>query len=264
MRRRNIIGAAAAASLATMLSAAPMASAASDDTTAYEANLRPVALNGQEGATGTYMVTLNGNQATVTGRVSGLAAEFQGGPFPHVQHIHGLAAGQCPTADADADGNGVISTPEARGNYGEIQTTLSTSGDTSPDAGTNVDIAPNGSSFEYGRTITVSDATARAMREGNAEIVVHGLDPATAPAAAGSETSPLVPSLPLAATAPALCGALEPAQMANVPSGGVDTGGGATSGVEHAGLLAGGASALGAAAVVGAFAVRRRRGGSQA
>ncbi len=39
-------------------------------------------------------------------------------------------------------------------------------------------------------------------------IVVHGLDPATLSKKAQAEKSDLVPSLPLAATSPALCGAL--------------------------------------------------------
>ena len=48
-------------------------------------------------------------------------------------------------------------------------------------------------------------------------VVVHGLDPATLPAAAQSKPSDLVPSLPLAATSPALCGTLTASQMSACP-----------------------------------------------
>lgn len=61
-----------------------------------------------------------------------------------------------------------------------------------------------------------------------------------------------MPDLPLAATAPALFGALD-----GMPSGGVSAGGGSTAGVERAGLLGAGGSLL-AAAAVGALWLNRR------
>src|SRR4051812_7126985 len=70
--------------------------------------------------------------------------------------------------------------------------------------------APSGSSFVYRRTVTLDDRTAASIRNGTAVIVVHGLDPSTLPPAAQDEPSDLVPSLPLAATSPALCGPLNP------------------------------------------------------
>jgi hypothetical protein len=129
-------------------------------------------------------------------------------PFPHVQHIHGGAQGVCPTAAADTNGDRVLNTAEGQPSYGGILTTLSLSGDTSPAAGTNVQTAPSGASFSYSRTITLDDATIASLNAGKAVIVVHGLDPATAAPAATSSPSELVPSLPLAATSPALCGTL--------------------------------------------------------
>ena len=247
----------AATALAPLLSlplAAAPALAATSGGTSYQANLQP--LNNQTGAGGTLMLTLNGNQATVTEDVHGLASTFQGSPFPHVQHIHGLAQGTCPSPSADTNGDDVVSTPEAQSSYGAIQTTLSVSGDTSPSAGTNVKIAPSGSSYHYSRTITLSSNSIKAITGGTAVIVVHGDDPTKLSAQAQGEKSALVPSLPLAATAPALCGALTTAQMGTVPSGGASTGGGSTSGVEDAGLLAVGVAALAGAG--GALAYRRR------
>lgn len=176
--------------------------------TTYTANLAPVPLNGQTGASGTYTLKLDGNSATITGQVSGLAATFMDAPYPHVQHIHGGAQGVCPVASADTNGDGVINTSEGGPAYGGILTTLSVSGDTTPSAGTNVMIAPSGASYNYSRTIALDDATVASLKAGTAVIVVHGLDPAKAAPAATSSPSELVPSLPLAATSPALCGKL--------------------------------------------------------
>jgi hypothetical protein len=223
--------------------------------TSYQAQLG--ALN-HSSASGTFMMTVNGSQATVTEKVSGLAATFSGAAYPHVQHIHIGAQGVCPTTAADTSGDGVISTTEGAPFYGAIGTTLSTSGDTSPAAGTTLTVAPSGGSFTYSRTFALDAKTLASVKAGNAVIVVHGLDPATLPAAAQNEPSDLVPSLPLAATSPALCGALKTSQMSSMPSGAADTGGGSTAGLQDEGVLAGGAALLAAGAVAGGIALRRR------
>jgi len=164
--------------------------------------------------------------------------------------------GVCPTTSADTNKDGVISTTEGGPSYGAVITTLSTSGDTSPAAGTNLKVAPSGGSYDYSRTITLDSKTVDAIKGGTAVIVVHGLDPTTLSAAAQAEKSDLVPSLPLAATSPALCGKVLVSQMSGIPSGGVATGGGSTSGLQNEGLLAaGGVMLLGAGALLGA---RRR------
>jgi hypothetical protein len=240
--------------LALACAALAAAGAASAQTTSYQANLMP--LNSQTGAAGTLMLTLDGSRATIHETAHGLASTFKGSPFPHVQHIHIRGKGTCPTMAEDANGDGVVSTQEAADVYGGIGTTLSVKGDTSPKAATNVKIAPSGSSFTYDRTIMLDSATLQQVKSGNAVIVVHGDDPTKLSAKAQAEKSGLVPSLPLAATAPALCGHLAAAQMSMVPSGGAATGGGSTAGVEDGWLiLAGGASILGAALLL---TVRRR------
>jgi len=229
--------------------------AAAADGTSYQAQLAQ--LNGS-GASGTFMLSLNGSTATITEHVDGLAATFSGQPYPHVQHIHIGAKGQCPDMSADTSKDGVISTTEGAPFYGAIGTTLSTSGDTSPAAGTTLTVAPSGASFDYQRTFDLDAKTLDSIKAGTAVIVVHGLDPAKLPSAAQSEKSDLVPSLPLAATSPALCGTLTASQMSSVPNGAADTGGGSTAGVEHEGLLAGGAALVAAGAVTGGLALRRR------
>jgi hypothetical protein len=235
-----------------------MAFAQGSGSTTYQANLQPVALNTPAGAAaGTLTLVLKGNQAQITESVHGLGATFMGAPYPHVQHIHGGAKGVCPTAAADTNHDGVISTVEGLPSYGPILTTLSVTGSTAPSAGTDVKIAPTGANFSYSRTITLDQATLNSIKDNNAVVVVHGLNPANAPANSFKEKSELVPSLPLAATSPALCGPLVVSQMTSMPSGAPQTGGGSTAGIQDIGLLAaGGALLLGGTSVL---AYRRRR-----
>lgn len=223
--------------------------------TSYQATLNP--LNHVTGS-GNVMLSLNGSQATITENFSGLAATFGGKPYPHVQHIHIGAKGMCPDTSADTNGDGVISTTEGAPDYGGIGATLSESGDTSPAAGTTLTVAPTGASTHYSRTITLDAKTLASLQAGTAVVVVHGLDPATLSKTAQGEKSDLVPSLPLAATSPALCGTLVSAQMGSVPGGGADTGGGSTAGIQDEGLLAAGGGLLLAGAAAGGFALRRR------
>ena len=237
----------AAAAMPLAVAAAPATAAQNGET--YQATLNP--LNNQQGS-GMATITLSGTTAHVTMNWSGLASTFMGGPFPHVQHIHIGAKGMCPTQAQDKNGDGVVSTPEAAGEYGGIGATLSVKGDTSPKAGVDIKIAPGGSSLNYNRTFQVSSDVAKALQSGTGVVVVHGLDPSLISKKAQNEKSPLVPSLPLAATAPALCGALS-----SMPSGGVATGTGSTSGIEDLGLFAVGGGLLAAGGA--AFALRRRQ-----
>ncbi len=251
MRFQKLAAAVAASSgaVALALFAASPAIAQTSSATSYQANLQ--ALN-NSGAAGTLMVTLNGSQATITEHTSGLAATFSGNPYPHVQHIHIGAKGTCPTTAADMNSDGVISTTEGGPSYGAIGTTLSTSGPTTPAAGTVLNIAPSGASFDYSRTITLDAATLASIQANTGVIVVHGLDPATLSAKAQAEKSDLVPSLPLAATSPALCGALVAAQTSSVPTGGAATGAGGTSQTQRNVELLGVALLAGSVALFGA------------
>lgn len=195
------------------------------------------ALNGS-GASGSAMVTVSGDQATVHVEARGLAQTFNGSPYPHVQHIHINGMGMCPTPSADTDGDGVISTTEGHMAYGEIGTTLSASGATDASTALDVKVAGgSGGSFTYDRTFTLNAPTAASLKAGKAVIVVHGLDPAKLSKEAQAKKSDLTPDLPLAATSPALCGVVTASQM-KMPNGGAATGGGSTSTGPDAGLLA--------------------------
>lgn len=257
--------------------AAPSVAMAQSAGTTYQASLQPTPLNGSSGASGQLTLTLNGDQATVHETVSGLAgklptdvatlkavnipAKFAGAPYPHVQHIHINGMDACPTAAADTNHDGVISTVEGQPAYGKIGTTLSTTGSTAASAATDVLIAPGGGSFTYDRTFTINQVTLDAIKAHKAVIVVHGLDPATAPKAAVTTPNPLGAVLPgetkpvaLLATAPALCGVLTA-----MPAGAPSTGGGGTAGLQHDDLFGlGGALLLGGLGF-GALAARRRR-----
>ncbi len=244
----------AAAAIGVMAGPVAFANASSSDTT-YQATLSP--LNHASGS-GMLTLTLNANQATVNEHWSGLAGTFNGAPYPHVQHIHGGAQGTCPTMSADKNADGVVNTTEGAPAYGAILTTLGTSGDTSPAAGTNLKIAPAGSSTNYSRTITLNGKTMQALNAGTAVIVVHGLDPTTLSKKAQGEKSDLVPSLPLAATSPALCGVLT--AMAGAPQ----TGYGSTAGTEDLGMFALGGGLLTVAAGGMVLANRRNRVAAEA
>ncbi len=242
----------------------PSSAAFADTATTYQATLNPLN-HDAAGAGGTLSLSLSGSQATITEHVNGLAATFNGAPYPHVQHIHINGQDQCPTAAADTNGNGVISIPEGKPAYGEIGTTLSMSGSTAESAGDDVTVAPSGGSFTYQRTFTINQATLSAIKANKAVIVVHGLNPANAPKSSLSAPNQDGITLPGApkkvaevAVAPALCGVLQASQMTTIPSGAADTGNG-SSASDNAGLIAGGGAALAVAAVGGAALARRRR-----
>lgn len=230
---------------ALTLAMSPLAAAHADTGTTYQTRLDP--LNGS-GGSGMLTLSMNGNQVTVDESWQGLASSFKGQPYPHVQHIHVGGQGVCPTSSADQNGDGVVDTVEGKPAYGAISTTLTTHGDTSAKAGTNIKLAPGGSSTDYHRTFTVNSNTVQGLQSGHAVVVVHGLDPTTLSKKAQKEKSNLVPSLPLAATAPALCG-----KLTAMPTGGVATGTGSTAGLEDWGwfVLGGGLLTAGGVMLVG-------------
>ena len=211
------------------------------------------ALNGS-GVSGTAMVTLEGNQATVMVDATGL---LEGSP--HAQHFHIGAEGTCPTDADDEDGDGFLSTSEGAPFYGGIGASLTTEGDTSPDSGLAIDRFPTTGDLAYERTFEVSDDVVASFEAGTAVYVIHGVDKDGSGAYDGDVKSDLDPSLPMEATAPAGCGTLASAQMGTAPDGGAETGAGSTSGVEEQAAIAVGSLALVGEAAAGAVAYRRRQ-----
>jgi Cu/Zn superoxide dismutase len=169
------------------------------------ATLEPVAHNRVHGF-GFADVLLRGHTVSVDLTYAGLLRDA-----PHAMHIHDRGEGECPEArDAGThNGHRAMSTADGQEDYGGIGASLTTSGDTSPASALAIDRFPSAGTYHYHRTFTVSEDVVQALREGNAVIVVHGIDynrNGTYDNVLGA--SELNPALPEEATAPALCGAL--------------------------------------------------------
>ncbi len=157
------------------------------------------------GVSGTATVVLDGTTMTVLSDVAGVAPAL-----PHAQHLHGAAdaEGVCPTAEADADGDGFVTVAEGAPSYGGIQVSLTTSGDTSGDSGLAVDRMPvtEDGAYDYVRTFEVSEDVADLAAD--LSYVVHGIDIDGSGEYDGDAPSSIDPDLPLEATIPAACGEL--------------------------------------------------------
>ena len=172
----------------------------------YKAHLNPLNRSGAEGHA---MLEKHGKKVEVEIHTKGLAPKL-----PHAQHIHGFkkAMSECPTM-ADAGRDNVLTTAEGLPDYGPIQVSLTTKGDTSPKSALAVDrfpVANAKGSVNYERTISVPSNVAKNL--GKKVIVQHGVDlnhngRYDFKAAGKSE---LDPSLPQEATAPANCGVINP------------------------------------------------------
>jgi hypothetical protein len=173
----------------------------------YKADLNSLNRSGAEGHA---MLEKKGNKKVETEiHTKGLAPKL-----PHAQHIHGFkkAVSECPTLAASGNDN-LITTAEGLPDYGPIQVSLTTKGDTSPKSALAVDrfpVANAKGTVEYERTLMVSADVARNL--GKKVIVQHGVDlndngRYDFKAAGKSE---LDPSLPQEATIPATCGVINP------------------------------------------------------
>ncbi|MER6400832.1 hypothetical protein ABT263_33035 [Kitasatospora sp. NPDC001603] len=167
--------------------------------------LVPVANNRVQGI-GSATVNLHGNEAKITIHVRGLLNHA-----PHAMHIHVKGNGECPTAKDSRLHNGHLATSTTDGlrAYGAIGTSLTTTGDTSPNSALAVDRFPSTGTYTYSRTIHITKDVADQVRRDNAVVVVHGIDfnkNGKYDNVLGA--SELNPALPQEATAPALCGPL--------------------------------------------------------
>ena len=204
MRTKKTVVVAALLLLVSLVGTAAFAQSTEPDVT-YGATLD--GLN-DSGASGTLEFTLDGNTLSVAIESTGLAPNL-----PHAQHLHGALDGSapnvCPPPSADADGDGLVSTPEGVPFYGGINVSLTTEGDTSPTSALALDRFPvtdADGNLSYSRTIEVSDEIASNLRE--LHVVQHGIDFDNSGAYDG-EPSPLDPAAPFEATVPAVCGDIE-------------------------------------------------------
>lgn len=166
------------------------------------------ALN-NSGVQGRAQVVVNGHRLNVSIDARGLLRGM-----PHAQHIHfgAQARHECPTALDDANHDFRLTTAEGLPAYGPIRKSLTTRGGTGPASGLAVHRFPtarNGQ-IHYNRIMFGNDAVARGIRNGQAVVVIHGIDYNGNGkydfAAAGK--SELDPSLPAEATDPVVCGVL--------------------------------------------------------
>lgn len=213
--RTRIMSLLAVSAMGVALFAAP--ASAAHEGSVYNADLGEL---NDSGASGSATVTVSDDGETMTVQVttSGTA------PFVHAQHIHGIVDGEnveasaCPTASADANGDGVVDVAEGLPSYGGIQVSLTTEGDTSPDSGLAVERYPSGE-ISYTRSgIEIPDNLKPNL--GKLHIVVHGVDENGDGELTmdQEERSSLTDDLPREATLPALCGTLS-ASAATVQTG---------------------------------------------
>ena len=121
---------------------------------------------------GTATVQLRGDVATVTVDAHGLVNQM------HWMHIHAGAQLRCPTAsDATVtNGHRFVSSAGGDNSYGPPQVSLTTSGNTSAQNHLDPTGYPVGGTIRYKRTITVPGYVAKYISEGEAFVVVHGID----------------------------------------------------------------------------------------
>lgn len=187
---------------------------------AYASVVAAVPTNHVTGS-GTAAVQLQGYTATVTLDTNGLL-----NGSPHLAHIHGEGVGKCPTAASARLHNGhlTISTGDGIRLYGSTLASFTEWGSTSGSVPNNIDMNryPAGGNIRYKRTITLDRLTADLIRDGDAVIVVHGIDyngnGVYDFGALG--VSDLDKTLPGEATAPALCGPLRPSPGSQSASAG--------------------------------------------
>ncbi len=171
----------------------------------FQAVLRPVPDNHVTGS-GTAAVRLRGDTATVTLDTTGLL-----NGAPHAMHIHAFGEGICPPASAARLYNGhlAISTTDGLKYYGPMAAALTLTGDTSMDSMLAFPRYPSSGNIRYQRTIVISTAAANAIRNGNAVVVVHGIDyNHNGRYDNVLNRSELDSAVSQEATAPALCGTL--------------------------------------------------------
>jgi len=181
----------------------------------FPATLAPVPTNNVKGS-GSATVQLKGNSATVTVNTVGLLNA------QHAMHIHAGGLRKCPPSSAAQQHGGhlAISTTDGIKFYGHALTALTTAGDTSKASILAFARFPNVGKIVYKRTFVVPAATAAAIRESKAVVIIHGIDYNNNGIYDGVlDKSDLNPRLQGEVTAPGLCGQLLPAKTQQAAAG---------------------------------------------
>jgi hypothetical protein len=151
-------------------------------------------------------VLRRGNRVKVALKARGLSPKL-----PHAVHIHGKDAGElafCPGANRRAElvDDGLIETVEGIADYGPVQISLTTRGDTSADSVLALDrfpVARNNGHLQYKRSFSIPSDVANRLEEKH--IVIHGED-LDGDGKYGGRTTAL--GAPLEAELPVACGEL--------------------------------------------------------
>jgi len=165
----------------------------------------PVA-DGGSNVRGSATVKLRGTDAKIRVEARGLSPRL-----PHAMHIHGKDNAEvafCPGAERRNDlvDDGLIETVEGLEDYGGIQVSLTTRGDTSADSGLALDrfaVAKRNGKLRYKRSFHLPHAVAERLEDKH--IVIHGAD-LNGDGEYGGRTTAL--GAPLEAELPVACGAL--------------------------------------------------------
>ncbi|MEU2393462.1 hypothetical protein [Streptomyces sp. NPDC007369] len=214
------------------------------------------------GSRGTVMLSLKGNQLTVRIQSEGMVPGQ-----PSAQHLHGSTKGHdfhCPDASDDTNRDGILNNTEATKDYGDINISLTTSGDTKATSGLAVDrmpVADKQGKVSYERTITVGQDVVEHIKD--LHVVQHGIDRNKNGKYDfdGAGKSELDPKLPQEATAPTNCGEVKGAAVGSIPVGAIETGGGSPQSQALPIAVMAGAAAVVYAATAGGIAVARKRAG---
>lgn len=147
----------------------------------YRAKLAPVPHNpdadGGSNVTARSRLALRGRRLDVRLKARGLSPQL-----PHAMHIHGKdhpEVARCPGRDRREGGvsNQLIETVDGLADYGPIQVSFTTRGDTSADSGLALDrfrSAKRNGKLSYRRTVTLPRDVAEHLDDKH--IVIHGQD----------------------------------------------------------------------------------------
>lgn len=163
---------------------------------------------------GAAAVTLEGTELSVTLSVENVTP---GQSHPLHLHLEPDMVSQCPDPDTfldlDLDGDTYVSEIEGVASYGSLYLALTLDGDTTPESGVDLDRFPTADDdgrIEYDRTLELDQAAADFLAEqGTMTVVVHGQDLDESGLYDGDLLSSIDPELPLEATLPVACGAIE-------------------------------------------------------
>jgi hypothetical protein len=166
-----------------MLATAALAASTKSSTHAATDNMRygatlapiphdPTADHGSN-VTGTARLKVDGTKVHVNIHVRGLTPNL-----PHAMHIHGILGDPnvCPPASADTSGDGLISLEEGAPFYGPVDTSFTTSGDTSAASALALErfpVADADGNLNYNRTFTIPQDVLDSL--GSLHLVIHGL-----------------------------------------------------------------------------------------